>query len=46
MKTYEIKFTISDHRYTETVRATSYFDARRLIETRYPRCVNWNVRET
>ena len=45
MKSYEISFAIDNKRYAETVRASSYFDARRLIESRYPRCVIWNVRE-
>ena len=33
-------------RYQETGRATSYFDARRLIEDRYRRCVIWDMRES
>src|SRR2546428_8112145 len=31
MKTYEVTSTIDNHRYTETVHATSYFDVRHLI---------------
>ncbi len=40
----EVTFTIDDKRYTETVRAGSSNDARRLVEARHPRCVIWNVR--
>ena len=44
MKSYQITFTIDDHRYTEAITATSSSDARRLIQTRPPRYIIWNLR--
>ena len=43
MKTYVIRLSWQGHFYEDTIRATSYFDARRLIEARYPGCSIWNV---
>jgi len=45
MKNYEIEFTWRGNRYTDSIRATSYFAARRLIQDRYPGAVIWHVRE-
>jgi hypothetical protein len=45
MHTYEIEFTWQGQRYSETVRASSTFAARKLILTRYPGANIWNIRQ-
>ncbi|MDP6849086.1 MAG: hypothetical protein QGI24_09890 [Kiritimatiellia bacterium] len=45
MNEYEITFQLDGHRYQDHITATSYFDARRLIEARYPGVVILNVQQ-
>lgn len=45
MKHYRVRFTVNGCRYDDEISATSYFDARRLIEARYPGAVIWLVQE-
>jgi len=45
MNEYEITFQLDGHRYEDHITATSYFDARRLIEARYPDAVILNVQQ-
>ena len=45
MNEYNITFQLDGHRYEDQISATSYFDARRLIEARYPGAVILNVQQ-
>ena len=45
MQTYEVTFTIDNKRYAQTVQAGTSNDARRLIESQFPRAVIWDVRK-
>ena len=46
MKHYEIALVTKDgQRIRDTIQATSIFDARRVMEQRYPGCAIWNVAE-
>lgn len=46
MKDYEITLTTKDgRRITDSIRTTSYFNARRVMEQRYPGCAIWSVKE-
>ena len=44
MQTYQVTFTIDDKRYTQTIQAGSSNDARRLIQSQFPRAVIWDVK--
>jgi hypothetical protein len=45
MNEYNITFQLDGHRYEDQISATSYFDARHLIEARYPGAVILNVQQ-
>ena len=45
MNEYNITFQLDGHRYEDHISATSYFDARRLIESRYPGDAILNVQQ-
>lgn len=47
MKTYRIKLTPKGEsgRIEDTISATSRFDAERVIKSRYPGCMIWDIRE-
>jgi len=45
MNEYHITFQLNGRRYEDRISATSYFDARRLIQDRYPDAVILNVEQ-
>jgi hypothetical protein len=43
MQTYRITFYFMGNRYCETIGAGSSNSARRLIESRFPKCTIWDI---